>query len=77
MEATTSHVARAGHEGLDLVDHAIDHRVILAGDTTITVADIELIHLHLRLQVLLASVERVEEIRAERETVVTGQVGNG
>ena len=49
---------------LDLVDRAVDHGVILAGDITIAVADIDLIYVG--LQVLLASVERVGEPRAER-----------
>jgi hypothetical protein len=57
---------------LDLVDRAIDHGVILAGDITIAVADIDLIYLG--LQVLLASVERVQEPRAERERAVEGEV---
>ena len=59
---------------LDLVDRAVDHGVILAGDITIAVADIDLIYLGLR--VLLASVERVEELRAEREMGVGREVSN-
>jgi hypothetical protein len=57
---------------LDLVDRAVDHGVILAGDITIAVADIDLIYVG--LQVLLASVERVQELRAERERAV-GRMG--
>jgi len=57
---------------LDLVDRAIDHGVILAGDITIAVADIDLIYLG--LQVLLASVERIGEPRTERERAVEGEV---
>ena len=57
---------------LDLVDRAIDHGVILAGDRTIAVADIDLIYVG--LQVLLASVERVEEFRVERERAVGREV---
>ena len=57
---------------LDLVDLAIDHGVILAGDITIAVADIDLIYVG--LQVLLASVERVQELRAERERAVAREV---
>jgi gas vesicle structural protein len=53
---------------LDLVDRAVDHGVILAGDITIAVADIDV-----GLQVLLASVERVQEPRAERERAVDGE----
>jgi hypothetical protein len=51
---------------LDLVDRAVEHGVILAGDITISVADVDLIYLGLR--VLLASVERAEELGAGRET---------
>jgi gas vesicle structural protein len=57
---------------LDLVDRAVDHGVILTGDITIAVADIDLIYVG--LQVLLASVERVEELRAERERAVAREV---
>ena len=57
---------------LDLVDRAIDHGVILAGNITIAVADIDLIYVG--LQVLLASVERVEKLRAERERAMERKV---
>ena len=57
---------------LDLVDRAVDHGVILAGDITIAVADIDLIYVG--LQVLLASVERVGEPYAERERAVAREV---
>jgi gas vesicle structural protein len=57
---------------LDLVDRAIDHGVILAGDITIAVADIDLIYVG--LQVLLASVGRVEKLRAERERTMEREV---
>ncbi len=50
---------------VDLLDRVIDRGVILAGDITISVADVNLIYLGLR--VMLASVERVEELRAEYE----------
>jgi gas vesicle structural protein len=56
---------------LDLVDRAVDHGVILAGDITIAVADIDLIYMG--LQVLLTSVERVRKLRAERERAVEGE----
>ena len=56
-------VAEAKDVGLlELLDRVIDHGVILAGDITISVADVDLIYLGLR--VMLASVERVEELRA-------------
>jgi gas vesicle structural protein len=47
---------------LDLLDRVIDHGVILAGDVTISVADVDLIFLGLR--VLLAPVERLPELMA-------------
>jgi gas vesicle structural protein len=60
---------------LDLVDRAVDHGVILAGDITIAVADVDLIYVG--LQVLLASVERVQELRMERERTMGREVRNG
>jgi hypothetical protein len=53
---------------VELLDRVIDRGVILAGDITISVADVDLIYLGLR--VMLASVERMERmegLRAERE----------
>ncbi len=46
---------------VDLLDRVIEHGVILAGDVTISVNDIELVYLGLR--VLLAPVERLPELR--------------
>ena len=60
---------------LDLVDRAVDHGVVLAGDITIAVADVDLIYVG--LEVLLASVERMEQLRAERERTVGGEVRDG
>ncbi len=50
---------------VELLDRVIDRGVILAGDITISVADVDLIYLGLR--VMLASVERMEELRAGHE----------
>jgi gas vesicle structural protein len=47
---------------LDLLDRVIDNGVVLAGDVTISVADVDLIYLGLR--VLLAPVERLPELLA-------------
>lgn len=44
----------------DLLDRVFDQGVVLAGDITISVADVDLISL--RLSVLLASVERLAEL---------------
>ena len=45
---------------LDLVDRAISQGVVLSGDITISVADVDLIYLGLRA--LLTSVERAREL---------------
>ena len=45
---------------LDLLDRVIDNGVVLAGDVTVSVADVDLIYLGLR--VLLAPVERLPEL---------------
>lgn len=42
---------------LDLLDRAIDHGVVLAGDVTLSVANVDLIFVGVR--VLLAPVERL------------------
>lgn len=47
---------------LELVDRLLDKGVVLSGDITISVADVDLIVLGLRL--VLASAERVEQLRA-------------
>lgn len=52
---------------LELLDRVVDHGVILVGDITISVADVDLIYLGLK--VMLASVERVEELRPGHEVV--------
>jgi hypothetical protein len=46
---------------LDLVDRILNKGVILWGDITISVADVDLIYLGLK--VLLTSAERAEEMR--------------
>jgi gas vesicle structural protein len=48
---------------LDLLDRVIDHGVVLSGDITISVADVDLIYLGLR--VMLASVERAQQLGLE------------
>ena len=45
---------------LDLLDRAIDNGVILSGDVTLSVANVDLIFLGLR--VLLAPVQRLPEL---------------
>jgi len=47
---------------LELLDRVVDRGVILAGDITISVAEVDLIYVGLK--VMLASIERAEELRA-------------
>lgn len=60
---------------LDLLDRVVDRGVVLAGDVTLSVADVDLIYLGLR--VLLAPVERLPELMshstAEIPAGVTGE----
>ena len=46
---------------LEVLDRLLDRGVVLAGDITISVADVDLIFLGLK--VMLASVERAERLR--------------
>ena len=46
---------------LDLLDRILDKGVILFGDVTISVADVDLIYLGLK--VLLTSIEKAEQMR--------------
>ncbi len=52
---------------LELVDRLIDRGVVLSGDLTISVADVDLITLGLRL--ILASTERLEQTASTRGLV--------
>ncbi len=45
---------------LDLLDRILDNGVVLAGDVTLSVADVDLVYLGLR--VLLAPVERLPQL---------------
>jgi len=45
---------------LELLDRIVDHGVVIAGDLTISVADVDLIYLGLR--VILTSVQRADEL---------------
>ena len=69
--------ARPGHDlaVLDLLDRIIDQGVILAGDVTISVADVDLIYLGLR--VLLAPVERLPELMRGAGEEENGKVLRG
>jgi hypothetical protein len=50
---------------LETLDHVLDRGLVIAGEVTIAVADIDLIYLG--LNVLLGSVETVNEVIGERE----------
>jgi pantothenate kinase len=51
---------------LDLLDRILDKGVILFGDVTISVADVDLIYLGLK--VLLTSIEKAEKMRMAAAT---------
>lgn len=57
---------------IDLLDRVIDHGVILAGDVTISVANVDLIYLGLR--VLLAPAERLPELATRSLDEARGEV---
>lgn len=50
---------------LETLDHVLDRGLVIAGEVTIAVADIDLIYLG--LNVLLGSVETVNQVVGERE----------
>lgn len=60
---------------LDLLDRVIEQGVVLAGDVTISVADVDLIYLGLR--VLLAPVERLPELMTGATREKTLEVARG
>jgi gas vesicle structural protein len=53
---------------LETLDHVLDHGLVIAGEVTIAVADVDLIYLGLNL--LLGSVETVDRVLGEREARV-------
>ena len=57
---------------LETLDHVLERGLVIAGEITIAVADIDLIYIGLNL--LLGSVETVDEVLGERERK---RVGDG
>jgi hypothetical protein len=49
---------------LETLDHVLDHGLVIAGEVTIAVADVDLVYLGLNL--LLGSVETVNRVLGER-----------
>jgi hypothetical protein len=63
---------------LETLDHVIDHGLVIAGEVTIAVANVDLIYLGLNL--LLGSVETVNRVLGERERrveLLLGQARRG
>lgn len=54
---------------LETLDHVLGRGLVIAGEITISVADIDL--LFLGLNVLLGSVETIDEVLGKREKIVT------
>lgn len=55
---------------LDLLDRILDKGVIIQGDITVSVADVDLIYIGLK--VLLTSIERAEQMRAYSRGEISG-----
>lgn len=60
---------------LELVDRLLDRGVVLSGDITISVADVDLIALGLRL--LLASTERMRQTEGMQGLILANPVDSG
>ncbi len=56
---------------LELLDRVLNKGVVVAGDITISVADIDLLYLGVKL--LLCSVETMEQHKEKAESVIGGQ----
>lgn len=50
---------------LETLDHVLDRGLVIAGEVTIAVADVDLVYLG--LNILLGSVETVDRVLGERE----------
>jgi len=63
---------------LETLDHVLEHGLVIAGEVTIAVADVDLVYLGLNL--LLGSVETVNRVLGERERraeLLIGRAGAG
>ena len=60
---------------LETLDHVLDRGLVIAGEVTIAVADIDLVYLG--LNVLLGSVETVDRVLGERERRIELLSGQG
>ncbi|RRR76255.1 MAG: gas vesicle protein [Candidatus Viridilinea halotolerans] len=60
---------------LDLLDRILDKGVIIIGDITISVADVDLVYLGLK--VLLTSVDNAEKLRGRGDAQRTGEQRTG
>jgi hypothetical protein len=60
---------------LELLDRVLDKGVVLSGEVTLSVADVDLVYLSLRL--LLSSVEAANRIRPEGVGAGEGNGGGG
>ncbi len=60
---------------LELVDRLLDRGVVLSGDITMSVADVDLIVLGLRL--VLASTERFQQLRGSGGVVLAEPTNSG
>lgn len=56
---------------LDTLDHVLGRGLVISGDVTISVADVDLIYLG--LNVLLGSIETIKKVLDSRESPAEGQ----
>ncbi|MGA9768457.1 MAG: gas vesicle protein GvpJ [Blastocatellia bacterium] len=59
---------------LETLDHVLNRGLVIAGEITISVADIDLIFLGLNL--LLGSVEAIDEVLDKRKKVISDETGH-
>ena len=58
---------------LEILDHVLNRGLVIAGEITISVADVDLIFVG--LNVLVSSVEKANEVLRERKTTSTEATG--
>jgi hypothetical protein len=59
---------------LETLDHVLNRGLVIAGEITISVADIDLIFVGLNL--LLGSVEAIDEVLDKRKKVLSDETGH-
>lgn len=66
MDEELDHLKESDLSLLETLDHVLNRGIVIAGEITISVADIDLVFVG--LNVLLSSVETAREVLKERQT---------